>query len=224
MAIPTKDTLLVPYSTNWNTRITATPSAFNLLPAQATAYTALHDPYLAAFAAMSVLGSRSQSLVSAKDAAKASLLFYARELYTFVAASGNVSDANKNLLGVRVRSMPVPIGPPTVKPAVDGVSVNGQLVRVRLHDAAGEGKRTKPAGVKQAAVYSFTGPVAPNDPSLFKWEGVTGKSVFDVLFPSSAVPGTVVWITAQWLNERGQTGPASTPISATIGFGGVMAA
>jgi len=73
-----------------------------------TAYTALHDPFIAAMNAMGVIGARSKSLVSAKNAAKDALLPYARELYSFVQASMTVSDANKDLLGVTVRRGPTP--------------------------------------------------------------------------------------------------------------------
>ena len=48
MAIPLKDALPVPFSTNWNTRLNADFAAFQITQQDAQAYTALHDPYVAA--------------------------------------------------------------------------------------------------------------------------------------------------------------------------------
>src|SRR5438067_9953035 len=108
MAFPTKDSALAAYSTNFNTRIVASPLVFNLTALQATAYTALHDPFIAAYEAASAVGARSRSLVAAKNTAKHALLAYGRQLYGFVQSAATVSDANKELLGVRVRSTPTP--------------------------------------------------------------------------------------------------------------------
>ena len=44
----------------------------------------------------------------------------------------------------------------------------------------------------------------------------------DVLFPESVAPGTQVWLTAVWFNERKQMGPACAPVGAQINFGGSM--
>src|SRR3954467_15073857 len=106
MSIPTKDSLLVPYSTNFNDRIVANPSTFQLVAAQATAYTALHTPYITAYETMMAAradGTRSKSLTNAKDNAKRNLLTYGRQLYSFVQSNNSVSQANKILLGIHLR-------------------------------------------------------------------------------------------------------------------------
>ena len=82
MSIPMIDSLLVPFSQNFNDRIVASPSTFSLLPAQATAYTALNTPYLAAYNAMMAAradGTRSRSLTMMKDSTKKGLIDYARQ-------------------------------------------------------------------------------------------------------------------------------------------------
>ena len=68
---------------------------------------------------------------------------------------------------------------------MDVIEILGRAVRVRLHDAAGDGKRSKPAGVKGAAVFSFVGPVPPEDASAFKFEGNTTRTTMTVVFPNS---------------------------------------
>ena len=108
MGIPQKISSFAAYSTNFNDRIVASASTFGLTTAQATQYTALHDPFISLYNAAAVPGARSPSLTIARDAALASLLPYARELYGFVQANAAVADANKLLLNVTVRAVPRP--------------------------------------------------------------------------------------------------------------------
>lgn len=120
MAIPTKDSLLAPYATNWQTRIATGYATFGLSSAQAAAFTAVYTPWNDAWTeleASRTSGIRSEELTSNKNAARAAMLTVLRELYKFVQASLSVSDGNKNLLGVKV-----PSTHPTPTPAPGPVS------------------------------------------------------------------------------------------------------
>lgn len=223
MSIPLKDSLLVPFSTNFNDRIVASPATFSLSAAQASAYTALHTPYVAAYNAMMAAradGTRSMSFTATKDSTKRALLNYARQLYTFVQANATVSDANKILLGIHLKVIPTPIPPPGVAPATDVVSVNNRTVWVNVHDSASTTKRGKPAGATAAWVYSFVGTEYPSDPSAWNFEGATTKPKFGIVFPSSVAGGTQVWLCAAWINAKQQAGPTSVPITTNLQGGG----
>lgn len=221
MAIPTKNSLLVPYVTNFNERLTATPVLFGLLAADATALDDVVQPYLTAAQAASVEGNRSPALISTRNSMQAAMMPVLRDMYGRIQANSAVADSDKLLIGVTVRAAPTPQPIPSVEPAMDVISVNGHRVRVRLHDAAGDGKRSKPAGVKGATVMSYHGP-NPENPSLYRWEGNTNRSIFEVEFPDTLAPGTPVYLAAMWLNERGQNGPACVPVVTYIQFPGVV--
>ena len=225
MSIPVKDSLLVPYSTNFNDRIVANPSTFQLLPAQATNYTALHDPYVAAYDAMMAAradGTRSKSLTNAKDNAKRDLLIYARQLYSFVQSNNSVSQANKILLGIHLRVIPAPIPRPGVQPAVDVIKVSGRTVSLNIHDSASSLKRGKPAGATAAWVFSFVGENYPSDPTAWNFEGATTHPKFDILFPSTVAGGAQVWVCAAWINAKQEVGPTSVPITTNLPGGGTI--
>jgi hypothetical protein len=225
MSVPTKDSALLNWSTNFNTRATASPTTFGLTAAQMTAYTPLHTAFVTAYNAANIPGSRSKSLVAAKNDAKAALLVAARALYALVAANTTVSAANKDLIDVVVRRKPTPVPVPSAAPALDVVSVVGKTVKIRLHNAAIPSHRGKPAGVKGAAVFSFVGAEPPTDPSAWKFEGNTTVTTVDIAFPSSTAAGAQVWLTAMWFNERAQSGPGCTPVGANLQFGsGLLAA
>ena len=223
--IPLKDSLLVPFSTNFNDRIVATPATFALSAAQATAYTALHDPYVAAYNAMMASradGTRSQSLTNTKDTTKLALLNYARQLYTFVQSNNSVTQADKILLGIHLKVIPAPIPRPGVTPAVDVIGVSGRTVQLNVHDSASSTKRGKPLGTTAAWVYSFVGENYPADPLAWTFEGATTRPRFDILFPSTVAGGSQVWVCAAWINPRQQAGPTSVPITTNLPGGGSM--
>jgi hypothetical protein len=223
ITLPNTDSAILAFSLNFSTKISATPTAFGLTAAQATAYATLHSNFATALAACDP-AVRSKPATSAKNDARTALKNQLRMLALAVQATPTVTDSQKISLGLSVEAGRQPVPPPVVVPQVDIVSVTGRTVRIRIHDAAGEGKRSKPAGVKGAAICSFVGAMAPTDPSAYKWEGSATRPIAEVIFPESVAPGAVVWITAMWFNERQQNGPACTPVSATINYGMSQAA
>src|SRR5688500_16050829 len=226
MSIPTKDSLLVTWSTNTDTRLTASPVTYGTTAAVATAYTAVHDPFIVAFnnvLAARAAGVRSSPLAAIKDAAKAALLQFARPLYKTIQANTAVTAAAKIELGVVVPDrQPSPQPVPGFPPQLTIVSVNGRLVKIRLSDPAHPTHRRMPAGCDGATVMSFVGEEAPRDPTVYKYEGATSKTTVDVLFPESLAPGTQVWLTAFFFNERKQNGPACPAVGAVLNYGGSM--
>src|SRR5688500_16553736 len=158
MAFPTKDAELVVYSTNWDTRLTASAADFGLTPAQATQYGTLHDAWIAAYNAWSAAiasGTRSESLTSAKNDAKKNLLFFGRQLYAFVQWNEAVSDSNRDLLQVVNRKTEPTPGPvPAMSPGIELKSVVGRTVNVRLFDTTDSANRGRPAGVSGASIFS----------------------------------------------------------------------
>ena len=225
MAIPKKDALLVPYSANWATRTTASPTEFGLTAVQAENYSEMQAAYLSAYNAMMAAradGTRSQSLTSMKETTKAALLTYNRELYAFVQASSNVADSDKILLGVTIRkTTPTPVPAPTDRPKMDITAVVARTVTVAIHGSTA--KSAKPAGSISAFLYYFVGSTYPSDPTLWQFYGPATKPTFDIVFPDSVASGAQVWICAAWVSRRGETGPASVPVSTNIQGGGVSA-
>lgn len=213
MSVPRKDSVLAAWGTNFGTRISAAPVPLGLTAAMATEFDDRLQAFLTAYAAANSPGSRSKSLVTAKDAAKDLLVDYARGLYGLVQANPNVSDAEKDLLGIVVRSAPTPQPPPIVAPGTDIVSVSGRRVKVRLHDSASSTKRGKPVACLGANVYSFVGASYPSDPSAWQWEGSTTSNNLEVVFPDTVADNAQVWFCAAWFNFRTVSGPISSPIT-----------
>ena len=226
MAIPTRDVLLADWSTNADARLTATPALYGTTAAVATAYHTVHEAFLTAYntlVASRASGTRSSSEVAIKDSAKLALLNFARPLYKQIQANTAVTAAAKIELGIVVPNPePTPVPVPGFAPQLTIVSVDGRLVKIRLADPAHPTRKRMPAGVDGATVMSFVGPEAPADVRDYKYEGGTARTTVDVLFPDSVAPGTQVWLTAFFFNERKQNGPACAGVGAIINYGGTM--
>ncbi len=226
MSIPTKDSALVDWSTNADTRLTASPATYGTTAPVAAAYTVLHDAFVAAYDALiaaRTAGTRSEAMTATKDVAKGALLEYARPLYKTIQANTSVTPAAKIELGIVVPDVePSPQPVPAFAPGITVVSVQGPLVTLRLFDPANPTRRAMPAGVNGATVMSYVGATAPLDPTAYKYEGSTSRSTVEILFPESVVPGTQVWVTAFFFNERKQNGPACTAVGTVINYGGIM--
>ncbi len=221
--LPQTDAALLAWSLNFSTKVTATPTAYGLTAAQATAYQALHDAFASALAACDP-AIRNKPAVATKNDARLALKDDARLLARLVQGTASVTDAQKLELGLNVRAAPSPIPAPSQAPGIDILGIAGRTVSIRLHGDAVL-KRAKPPGCKGASVFSFAGGAsAPTDPSVYKFEGNTTRTVFDVVVPDSVEPGTTVYITAMWWNERAESGPAATPVAVTVGYGMSQAA
>ena len=228
MAIPKKDTLLVSWGSNFDSKGTANPTTYNLTVGQMTAFHAAYTTFVSAFNAVATAhaaGARAKMLTNTKSTTKTSLLTLGRELYSFVQQSTSVTDSNKADIGVVVKKInPTPIPPPAAQPGMDLISVVGRTARVNIHDSASSSKRKKAAGALGANVYSFVGATYPADPAAWQFEGQSTKNIFDVTFPNTVAGGAQVWICARWYNRRGETGPMSTPITTFMQGGLSMAA
>jgi hypothetical protein len=222
--IPSREASLVSWTNNFNTLVAATPTAFGLTAAQATAYTTLNTAFVNAYNVVQNKQTRSPANIQTKNAAKASLIASARQLAGIIQKFPTITNAQRSELGLTVRSSPSPIPAPSTSPDLDVVSSVGNTVKIRLHDSTSGSKRGKPAGVKGASVFSFVGAAAPTDSSGWNFEGNTSRTVVDVTFPSATAPGAKVWFTAFWFNSKSQSGPACAAVGTNIPGGAAMAA
>ncbi len=224
MAFPTKDNELLPYSTNFNTRLTASPTTYELVALQAAAYNALHVSYADAQAAVMAAresGTISQSLTVARNNARTPLLDFGRELYAFVQANTSVSDANKVLLGVHIIDRnPTPVPPPAEVPFVELIQAVRRTVRVRVNSPSG--LRRRPTGTAGAQVFYAVGAM-PTQVTDWDSAGLWTNGGFDIQFPLDTPDGSQVWISAAYFNRKGEYGPMADALRTNLP-GGVVEA
>ena len=209
------DSVLLAGANNFSTLITAGPVPLGLTAAQATAYAALNTSYASAYATAINPPTRTSVTVAAKDTARALLVNNTIMLAALVLRTPGVTNAQKLSLGLNPKAPPTPAPVPGSAPLVDFISTVARTVKVRVHDGSTP-KRAKPPGVKSATVFSFVGLTAPMTVAGWKYEGVSNKSVFDIVFPDTVANGALIWIAAVWNNAKNQSGPPSDPVSINI--------
>lgn len=222
-ATPRKDQELLAWSLNFKTLITATPTVFGLTAGQATQYGTAHTAFATALQTATEPTTRTKAAIAAKDSAKITLRALAGSFGGMVDKNIAVTNAQKIELGLNVRATPSPIPAPSAAPKLTVKTVLGRTVTLQLENADVT-KRARPAGVQGASVFSHVGDAPPESISSWVFEGSTTKTTVDVAFETSVAPGAKVWFCAFWYSARALSGPACTPISANLQFGGVSMA
>jgi hypothetical protein len=227
--VPSREAELSDFSRNFDTKITAEPTAYGLSAPQAAAYTTLHDTWISAYELVQDPVTKSPANVLAKNNAKDALVDGPggiRELARIVQSAPGVTNVQKLQLRLTVRDEePTPIPVPTTAPALEIVSNVGRTVTIRLHDPSTPERRARPEGVQGATIFTYVGEENPPlDVTAWKFEGsMTKVNDIAIDFPLTVADGAKVWITAFWYNPRAQSGPPCAPVSTRL-IGGLAKA
>jgi hypothetical protein len=220
--VPHKDADLKPWVLNLSAKLTATPVAFGVTAAQATALAALVTTWVDALAVVEDPATKTRAAIAAKNAARAPLKAEARELARIINAFPSITNEQRIELGLTPRDGTIsPINPPTECPSLRVVSAIGRILKIKLQ-GQDTSRRGKPEGVAGATLFSFVGDEAPADIGQWKFEGSITRTEFDIEFAPSVAAGAKVWLCAFWFSPRSQSGPACEPVAAYIA-GGVSA-
>jgi hypothetical protein len=168
--------------------------------------------------------TRGPASILAKNEAKKNYIALVRPVVRQIQNWPGTTDADRQALGITIPKNRSDINPPTQPPQMDIVLVNGRRVQIRLHGSDPD-RRTKPAGVAGASIYSFSGATPPTD--LNQWHFLQSISRTDALitFDNPAVTGSTLWLCARWFNAKQQPGPACDPqnVAAPLGEGAAIA-
>ena len=219
-----KDADVVAGSGNFAALISASAPTYGLLPAQATAFGVLNSALQSAYTDAVSPPTRGPVSIQAKNQALHNMRVSAINLAKIAYSTPSVSDTQLVELGLLPRPSRSPVPPPATAPGIDILSVSGNTVKLRLHQAGESTKRGKPAGVDGASVFSFIGAAPPDTEAEWTFEGVAGKTTIDITFPAGTAPGAQVWFTEFWFNDRKQNGPAAIAVGTKIPGNAAMAA
>ncbi len=219
--IPRRDADLLSWSRNLSARISEDPGSFFLSPQQAADYAALHEAYAAAYTRAQNPDTAAPTSYVAKDDARDDLKRKARQLAGLIRSHPDCTDQQRISVCLRRarQGNGARIPRPNTAPELVILSVTGRSVKVRLHDRASYSRKGKPPGVGHAMLFSFVGEQTPANLSGWNLARRTTLTRCTVEFPPQLPPGTEVWLTAQWENNKCQPGPACAPVYAHLGFG-----
>ena len=214
--VPTTDQALFDWSTNFSARITATPTAYGLVAADATALASLVADFTTRRSTATNPPTRTRITIAAKDTSKAALIAKCRSLGRIVKAFPSITPAQLHELGLHVRDRePTPIPPPATHPVVSVDKLGSLQTSLRISDELTPTRRAKPDGVTGANLFVKIDGEPPDSPDDCKYAGTATRNSHVISFP----PGTAgkrFYVLARWVNPRNQPGPVSGVISGTI--------
>jgi hypothetical protein len=221
--LPDKDELLLAFTDNMRRIITPTPELFSVTASEATEFGRKQGDFAVKLQAARDPITRGKQTVLLKNISKKDIVSYTRRLARQINNSLIVSDSQRSELGLTIRKVePTPVPIPGFAPKIDILEVDGHEVTIALRDALKIKSKAKPAGTAGANVFSYVGATPPDDVQDWTFQGgVSNPSKVTYTFDASIAPGSKVWFTAFWFNPRNQSGPATSPVSTVIQFGGI---
>ena len=107
--LPGREASLITWSNNFSTLITATPTAFGLTAAQATAFAALNTAWVSAYNTAKNALTRSPANIITKDQAKKLMIAEARQLAGVIQKFPTITNTQRSELGLTVPNTPSPV-------------------------------------------------------------------------------------------------------------------
>lgn len=216
---PQKQSEFVPWAANYKTKLKATPSRYSVTVAQADENEDLYDAFLLKWNVCQVPATKTTPAVEAKNEALQTLRSNISMLARIINGSPTTTNEMRSELGLPQHAETAsPINPPTEKPVMEIVEIDGRIVRINLR-TVGTPRRGKPPFVWGANVYSFVGDAPPSDINAWVLEGESTRPDFSVEFPASTPAGSRVFLCACWKSPRLMTGPACNPVEVYLGGG-----
>ena len=200
---------LIPY-------IAANKVALGVSDATVTALTAEQTTGTAAYSAHQTAQSTATSKRQDKDDSRAAYATLIRSTVGQMQKNPAVTDTQRAAMQITVPSgthTPAPV--PTTRP-VGTVDTSQRLSqKIEFRDEATPTSRAKPAGVDYCELWLFIGTTAPAGPSAMHLQGVDKSTPYLMEFDSADASKTAYWA-MRWVNTRGEHGPWSATVSATI--------
>lgn len=219
--IPNRDADLDNWLANFSTLITASPSTYGLLSADAVAIASAVAAWHAAYVLVTSAASKTAQTVSAKNTQRVTVLAIVRPYAQQISLNAGVSSGNKIALGLNPRtSTPSPVSPPNSNPVLtlQSLGVFNAILRYR-DSAASVSVKSKPAGVKLIRLYGKTSVTAISDPTQLPLIETFTKSPFQ-LDLTGQTAGMTFYCAAQWATQSGGLSPFSPILAFTVAGGG----
>lgn len=214
--IPSKDEDLRAWANNFQTKLAAAPSTYGADSYAATDVTAAYTAFAAALTAATNPSTRTASTVQTKDDKRANLVTQLRKWSAVAQSFPAITPTNLQDLGLTVRdTTPAPVPAPSTQPVVSIEKYLPNQHQLRIVDSATPTSRAKPAGAKFAEVYVKRGTTPPASIADCTFAGPASRFLFSASHPPADAGKTAYYLT-RWINAKGEPGPVSGLVSATI--------
>jgi hypothetical protein len=214
--IPTSDADFDNWLDLFAAYVTANAAALGLTPNDIAPLTAAAAGWDAAFPANETAQAAASAAAISKDHSRATAETVARPLVQQLQASPLVTDAQRQQMKITVRATTRTRAsvPATAPMATVDTSRRLQHI-IDFRDSASPKSKAKPAGVAGCEIWGKVGSPAPTDISQMAYVATDSGTPYLAEY-TGAQAGQMVYYWLRWVNTRGEKGPWSEPVSATI--------
>jgi hypothetical protein len=219
--IPNTQAAFSNWLNNFSTLITASPSTYGLLTADAVVIAGLYSQWIAAYTPITSPSTKTAQAVSNKNTTRVTVTSQVRVYAQQISNNPGVAAADKIALGVSPKtSTPSPISPPASTPILSVQFAGPSTLTMRYRDsAASVSVKSKPYGVASLQYFWELSATPITQPSATGTVGTATKSPFVVNFGSlGANQQAYLW--GRWLMKNGGFSPWSPIVSYTVPIAG----
>ena len=196
--------------------ITANRAALGISTGDLTALTTAQTEWTTSYATHQATQAQALSDRQAKDDARTAYTTHIRASVGQMQKNPAVTDTQRQAMSLTVPDTTrTPAGVPASRPLVKIDTSERLRHTLTFTDEATPTSRAKPAGVAACEVWLLTGTTAPAGPDAMHLQAVDKSTPYIMEF-ESADAGKTAWWALRWVNSKGEHGPWSATVSATI--------
>ena len=214
--VPHSDAAFDTWQTNYVTFFAANAVALGFDPlVEGLALTAAQGVWAGAYAAHTTAQADAKAATGIKDTDRDALITMIRGFTGQIQANPAVSDDQKAGLGVTVPdTIPTPVGVPTTRPVLEVDTSQRLQITVAFRDEFAT-STAKPEGVRGCEIWTKVDGPAPLDIDETAYQATDTRTPHLLTF-DGADGGKTVHIIGRWVNTKGEPGPISETVSATV--------
>jgi len=214
--IPSSDADFDAWTRNFVENVVANAAALGLSPAQVTSLQGGQADWGAKYPASNAAQAAMNSAVQAKNDSRSDYEELIRSLANIIQSSPQVTDAQRQSLGLNVRSTTrTAAAAPTSRPVATIDTSHRLRHTINFVDELTPTSRAKPDGVQGCEIWMKVGDPAPVGPRDVHYLALDTRTPYTVEF-DAADAGKTAYYMLRWMSTRGETGPWSATVSGTI--------
>lgn len=214
--IPTTDADFNTFSSNLKTYVNAHLADFGLVAADVTALNDAQTAWDTAYPAVAPAVAAAAAATQAKVTARENLTTELRSLVKLIQAKPAISNGSKQAIGITIASgTRTPVAVPMTAP-IGRVEIQNRLQHtIHFADATSPTSKAKPAGVRGCQIWVKVATTPPADVSELHFLATDTRTPYVAQF-DQADGGKTAYYWLRWENTKGECGPWSATVSATI--------
>ena len=214
--IPHADATFDTWQINYVTYFVANAAALGFDPlGDVATINAAQTAWDGSYAAHTTAQAAAKSATSIKETDRDGLIDVVRAFTGQIQANPAITDVQRAALGITIAdTIPTPVGPPTTRPVLEVDTSQRLQITVSFRDEFALDK-AKPDGVSGCEIWTKIGDPAPIDLDETAYQATDTRTPHLLSF-DGADGGKTAHIIGRWVSTRGEPGPISETVSATI--------